>query len=109
MCTIENDTNFLLRQRGFPSIFRDWLSAMLCTSSSRVLLNGVAANPIVHGQGLQQGDPLSPLLFIIAIDPLQRILEVATRSGLFQKIRGRGAIIRTPLYADDAAVFMAPL
>jgi hypothetical protein len=52
---------------------------------------------------------LPPLLFVIAIDPLQRILEVATREGLFHKIHGRGAVLRTSLYADDTVVFMKPI
>ena len=99
----------LLRRRGFPPKFRDWIAALLCTSSSRILLNGVPGNPIKHSRSLRQGDPLSPLLFVIAIDTLQQLLELATRKGLLHKIRGRGIMVRTSLYADDAAVFMAPI
>lgn len=99
----------LLQKRGFPSIFRDWVAALLRSSSSRILLNGVAGEPITHGCGLRQGDPLSPFLFVLAIDPLQKLLEVATRKGLLHKIRGRGAALRTSLYADDAVVFLAPI
>ena len=99
----------LLQRRGFSSKFRDWIAALLSTSSSRIVLNGIAGSPIKHGQGLRQGDPVSPLLFVIAIDPLQKILDVATRRGLLHRIRGRGAMLRTSLYADDAAVFLAPI
>jgi hypothetical protein len=42
-----------------------------------VLLNGIAPPPIAHGRGLRQGDPLSPLLFVLAIDPISQILEEA--------------------------------
>jgi hypothetical protein len=82
--------------------------ALLTTSTSRVLLNGIAGTPILHGRGLRQGDPLSPLLFVIAIDMLTQILDQATTLGLIQKLRGRGKILRTSLYADDAAVFVTP-
>jgi hypothetical protein len=87
----------LLQKRGFPSRFRNWVVALLFTSSSRILLNGVASPPIRHGRGLRQGDPLSPLLFVLAIDPLAQILENATTIGLLHKIRGRRAILRTSL------------
>jgi hypothetical protein len=52
---------------------------------------------------------LSLLLFVLAIDPLTQILEGATRHGLFHKLRGSGCILRTSIYADDAAVFVAPI
>lgn len=84
------------------------LSALLCTSSSRVLLNGIPGTPIRHGRGLRQGDPLSHLLFVLAIDPLQNLLDLATQRGNLHRLRGRGACIRTSLYADDAAIFVAP-
>jgi mannosylglycoprotein endo-beta-mannosidase len=98
----------LLQRRGFPSRFRDWIAALFYTSSSRVLLNGIAGLPITHGRGLRQGDPLSPLLFVLAIDPLAQLLDISTRVGLLHRLRGRGPILRTSLYADDAAVFVAP-
>lgn len=99
----------LLQRRGFPSKFRNWITALLGYSSSRILLNGVAGSPIKHGRGLPQGDPQSPLLFVITIDHLQQLIELATRKGLLHKIRGRGPIARTSLYADDAANFMTPI
>ena len=99
----------LLQHLGFPPAFRDWVSALLATSSSRVLLNGIAGAPIKHGRGLRQGDPLSPLLFVLAIDPLHHILRKATVQGHLHEIGGRAPNIRTSLYADDAAIFVAPI
>jgi hypothetical protein len=46
---------------------------------------------------------------VLAIDPITQILEEATRIGLLRKLRGRGVILRTSLYADDAAIFVAPV
>jgi hypothetical protein len=99
----------LLQHFGFPSKFHDWIAALLSTSTSRVLLNGIAGDPIKHGRGLRQGDPLSPLLFVLAIDPLHHIPRKATEQGRIQKLRERVPMIRTSLYADDAAIFMAPI
>jgi hypothetical protein len=64
--------------------------------------------PIQHGRGLRQGDPLSPLLFILAIDPLTWLLETATDRGLLSKLNGSVARFRTSMYADDVVIFLKP-
>jgi hypothetical protein len=94
----------MLEHLGFPPTFRDWVSALLASASSRVLLNGLADNPIKHGRGLRQGDPLARAPH----RPATYILRKATQQGHFHLLRGRSPIIRTSLYADDAAIFMAP-
>jgi hypothetical protein len=73
------------------------------------LLNGTVGDPIRHGKGLRQGDPLSPLLFVLAIDPLHHILNKATSQGKLQPIRRNTATLRASLYADDAAIFVKPI
>src|SRR4051812_45769219 len=55
------------------------------------------------------GGPPIPLLFVIAIDPLHKIHDLAMRKGLLHKIRGRDGMVRTSLHADDAVVFSAPI
>lgn len=96
----------MLQQRGFPTKWIDWVTNLLATSTSRVLLNGIPLQNIGHDRGLRQGDPLSPLLFILAIDPLHRLLSVATERGLLSKLNGRMARLRVSMYADDAVIFM---
>jgi hypothetical protein len=62
----------VLKALGFGQKWRDWVAAILATSSSRVLVNGRTCNKFKHARGLWQGNPLSPMLFILAIDPLQK-------------------------------------
>jgi hypothetical protein len=45
------------------------------------MLNGILGPKINHMRGLCQGDPLSPYLFILALDMLNRIFEIATKKG----------------------------
>lgn len=98
----------LLQRRGFTTRWTNWITNLLISSTSRALLNGCLGIPIKHGRGLRQGDPLSPLLFILAIDPLHHLLEKATNLGLLSTLRGRAPRFRTSLYADDAAIFVNP-
>ena len=93
---------------GFPPKWREWVAALLSTSSSCILLNGVPTAPIKHGRGVRQGDPLSPLLFVIAIDLLQKILDLAMEEGHLVKFKGKQVVMRTSIYADDTAIFVKP-
>jgi retron-type reverse transcriptase len=43
----------LMQRRGFPLKWRNWISALLATSTSRVMLNGIPIDPILHGRGLR--------------------------------------------------------
>jgi hypothetical protein len=47
------------------------------------------------------------MLFILAIDPLQHIIEVAANKGILNPVLPRAASLRCSLYADDAAIFAA--
>jgi hypothetical protein len=50
--------------------------------TSSMLLNGVPGKTFYCKRGVRQGDPLSPLLFALAADLLQIILNSAMRLGL---------------------------
>jgi hypothetical protein len=96
----------VLERLGFSPKWRDWISLALSTASSRILLNGIPGKPIKHERGLRQGDPISPMFFILAMDPLQWILQLATEKGIMHPISSRARGIKTSLYADDAAIFV---
>ena len=87
---------------GFGARWINWIAALLASSSSRVLMNGKPGRRITHLRGLRQGDPLSPMLFILAIDPFQRIIERVIQSGILSQIVPRPATLNCSLYADDA-------
>lgn len=63
---------------GFSSRWCDLIAIILGSSSSRVFLNGLPGRKIFHRKGLRQGNPLAPMLFILAQEPLQRLFSLAT-------------------------------
>jgi hypothetical protein len=74
-----------------------------------VLLNGLPGPTIKHKRGLRQVDPLSPYVFILAIDILQDLFKIATEEGCLSTLRGRHAKLILSLYADDAVIFLNPI
>ena len=98
----------VLRKLGFGSRWRDLVCALLTSSSTQVLLNGTPGDFIQHKRGLCQGDPLSPMLFILVMDVLNWLVTRASEAGLLQPLSSRPIQHRISLYADDVAIFLRP-
>lgn len=98
----------VLRKLGFGSRWRDLVCGLLASSSTQVLLNGTPGDSIQHKRGLCQGDPLSPMLFILVMDVLNWLVTRASEAGLLQPLSSRPIQHRISLYADDVAIFLRP-
>jgi hypothetical protein len=90
----------VLQALGFKPRWREWVSILFRTSSSTALLNGRHGPSFSHARGVRQGDPLSLMLFILAMDPLQRLLDQATQHGILTPLPLTTAKWRTSIYAD---------
>jgi hypothetical protein len=98
----------VMQRLGFGQRWRDLICVIWANTTSRIILNGIPGRPIKHRRGLRQRDPLSLMLFILPMDPLQRLLDRATDQGLLSPIGADPIRMRTSLYADDGALFLRP-
>ncbi|KAJ0434139.1 putative RNA-directed DNA polymerase [Helianthus annuus] len=98
--------NFLLnnlKMMGFPKRWRKWVEACLVSGKASVLVNGSPSKEFSIKRGLRQGDPLSPFLFIIALEVLEVFMKRVCRLGFFEGVTlpNGGPVLTHLAYADD--------
>ncbi|XP_020262425.1 probable tocopherol O-methyltransferase, chloroplastic [Asparagus officinalis] len=97
----------LLKARGFSNTWCSWILNILSSAKSVVLVNGSPSAFFQCHRGLKQGDPLSPLLFLLIVDVLTKMISSSALSGDLSDLNLKGELnhIRTLQFADDTLIF----
>jgi hypothetical protein len=98
----------ILTKKGFSPTWVTWISDILNSGTSQVLLNGVPGKPFKCKRGVRQGDPLSHLLFVMAADLLQSIINRAYHFDIIKHPLGKDFGLDYPIvqYADDTLIVL---
>ena len=101
----------VMRRMGFGQRWISWIFWCISTVSYSILINGVSEGFFRSTRGIQQGDPLSPYLFVLGMDILSRLVNKAVEGNFLSGCKIGGAKeeeeleVSHLLYADDTLLF----
>ena len=95
----------VLSAAGFGVDFRTWIRLLYASPGVVVEVNGVRSEPFALTRSIRQGCPLSPMLYILALEPFLRKLKAnPVLRGL--TLPGATEVARYTAYADDVSVLV---
>ena len=100
----------MLERSGFLAKWRQWISFCLSTVRFSILINGSPCGFFGSSRDLRQGDPFSPLLFVLVMEALGRMLDKAVLEGRLSgfsvgNLEGRSLAVSYLLFADETLIF----
>ncbi|XP_071714382.1 uncharacterized protein [Rutidosis leptorrhynchoides] len=97
----------IMKCMGFGDKWCKWIYACLESASISILVNGSPATEYNMGGGVRQGEPLSPFLFIVAVEGLNVLAKSVVEKKLFKGMElGNDKVVVSHLkYADDTIFF----
>ena len=98
----------VLETVGFKPEFRRWISLMYHNPQAVVQVNGRRLRVFGIERSVRQGCPLSPLLYVLALEPLlRRLRDERTGPSLCGISFASSLAARVSAFADDITVFVS--
>ena len=98
----------VLETAGFKPEFRRWISMMYHRPRAVVQVNGRRSRVLAVERSVRQGCPLSPLLYVLALEPLFRRLRDRMTNLALRGVPFAGPLTaRVSAFTDDITVFVS--
>ena len=98
-----------LQAFNLPCKFVSWIRACITSPQFSISLNGALEGYFQGARGLRQGDPLSPYLFLIAMEFFSRVFKKKIEgSGFTYHPRCNQPLISHVCFADDLFILCSP-
>ncbi|XP_042969089.1 uncharacterized protein LOC122301772 [Carya illinoinensis] len=110
---LKSQNAFVKGRYDFGERWCQWIKHCITIARFSVLVNGTPEGFFNSCRGLRQGDPISPLLFILVMDVLIRMLRRAVEGGFLSGFTVGGSThasltVSHLLFANDTLIFCDP-
>ena len=100
---------YMLEWLGFPEKWRKWIFYCISTVKFSVLINRAPCGFFENYRGLQQGNSLSSLLFVVVVEAVSKMMDKAMTEGRLSGFNvgtsiGDHLLVTHILFADDTLV-----
>ena len=95
----------VLGKYGFGQMLIKWIRLLYTNIYSSVLVNGFLTDFISIQRSVRQGCSLSPLLYVLCIEPLATKIRKDRKIEGFQ-LPGSGEVVKISQYADDTTLIL---
>lgn len=101
-----NALHSILNEVGFPRKFTDWIMVAVTSVSYVFNVNGQCTDFMKAKRGLRQGDPISPMLFVVVMECLNRYLYKMQKNRSYKYHPNCDKLnIKNLCFADDILLF----
>ncbi|KAL0555833.1 hypothetical protein IC582_004334 [Cucumis melo] len=97
--------DFMLMKKGYPIKWRRWIKACISSVQYSIIINGRPRGKIQPSRGIRQGDPISPFIFVLAMDYISRLLNSVGENIKGVKMNDNLNLTHL-LFADDILLFV---